>query len=104
MGGLWDEFHKSGQLTQFASQAKVNDLDLCAGCIHTDDVFRFEIQVDDILLVDILHALQDLLHVAGAGGLCVLKIVINNVFKELPTCNTGRTEQRQSGTCFKSDQ
>lgn len=83
--------HKSGELTQFTSQAKVNDLDPCTSCIHTDDVLRFEVQVNDILLVNVPHALQDLLHVAGTGGLRVLKVVIHEAFKELPTCNTGQT-------------
>lgn len=47
--------------------------------------------MDNILLVNILHALQDLLHVAGTGGLSVLKAVVHDAFKELPTCNTGQT-------------
>lgn len=45
--------------------------------------------MDDVLLVNVLHALQDLLHVAGTGGLRVLEVVIHDAFKELPTCNTG---------------
>lgn len=46
--------------------------------------------MDDVLLVDVLHALEDLLHVAGTGGLCVLEVFIHDALKELPTCNTGR--------------
>lgn len=75
-------------LTQFARQAKVDDLDLCPGCVHAYDVLRFEVQVDNFLLVNILYALQDLLHVAGTGGLCVLKVVAYDAFEELPTCDT----------------
>lgn len=85
--------HNSSKLTQFTSQAKVNDLDPCTSCVHTDDVLRFEVQVNDILLVNVPHALQDLLHVAGTGRLCVLKVVIHKAFKELPTCNTGQTNK-----------
>lgn len=69
------------ELTQFTRQAKVNNLDLGTSCIHTDYVLRFEVQVNDILLVNVLHALQDLLHVAGTCGLCVLKVVIHKTFK-----------------------
>lgn len=47
--------------------------------------------MDDVLLVDVLHALQDLLHVAGAGRFRVLKVFVRDAFKQLPACDTGRT-------------
>lgn len=80
---------KSSELTQFGGQAKVNNLDLCPGGVDADNVLRLEVQVDDVLLVHVLHALQDLLHVASAGGLCVLKVVVDQAFEELAACNTG---------------
>lgn len=80
---------KSSELTQFGGQAKVNNLDLCPGGVDADNVLRLEVQVDDVLLVHVLHALQDLLHVAGAGGLRVLKVVVDQAFEELAACNTG---------------
>ncbi len=49
--------------------------------------------MDDVLLVNVPHSLQDLLHVAGTGGLRVLKVVIDDTFKELSTCNAGRTNK-----------
>lgn len=82
-------FYKSSELTQFTRQAKVNNLDFRPSRVYTDNVLRLEVQVDDVLLVDILHALQDLLHVAGTGGLRVLKVVIDKAFKEFAACNTG---------------
>lgn len=85
---------QSHKLTQFTRQAKVDDLDPCTGCVHTDDVLRLEVQVDDVLLVNVLHALQDLLHVAGAGELRVLEVVVHDAFEELPACNT---EQKKQG-------
>lgn len=80
---------KSSELTQFGGQAKVNNLDLCPGGVDADNVLRLEVQVDDVLLVHVLHALQDLLHVAGARGLRVLKVVVDQAFEELAACNTG---------------
>lgn len=82
-------FYKSSELTQFTRQAKVNNLDFRPSRVYTDNVLRLEVQVNDVLLVDILHALQDLLHVAGTGGLRVLKVVIDKAFKEFAACNTG---------------
>lgn len=80
---------ESSELTQFAGQAKVNNFDLCPGGVDTDDVLRLEVQMDDVLLVHVLHALQDLLHVASAGGLRVLKVLVDQAFEELAACNTG---------------
>ncbi|KAA8581494.1 hypothetical protein FQN60_003075, partial [Etheostoma spectabile] len=39
-------------------------------------------------------AFQDLVHVVGTGGLCVLKVVIHDAFKEFATFNTGQTSLR----------
>lgn len=95
---------RSIKLTQFACQAKVNDLDPCTRGVHTDDVLRLEVEVDDVLLVDVLHALQDLLHVAGTGGLRVLKVVIHDAFKELSASDTGQREREHlSGSCNRNE-
>lgn len=80
------------RLTQLVCQAKVNDLDSSASGVHADNVLWLDIQVHDILLVNVLHALQDLLHVAGTGRLCVLKAFIHNALKELPSCNAGEAD------------
>lgn len=87
--------HKTRRLTQFTGQAKVNDLDLRASRVHADNVLWFEVQVDDVLLVDVTHTLQDLLHVAGTGELRVLEVVVHKAFKELPTCNARWTNTVQ---------
>lgn len=79
--------------TQCTSQAKVDDLDPCASGVYTHNVFWLEVQVDDVLLVNVLHALQDLLHVAGTGGLCVLKVVIHDAFKELAASDAEHTDK-----------
>lgn len=81
------------KLTQFTRQAKVDDLDPRPRCVYADDVLWLEVQVDYVLLVNVLHALQDLLHVAGAGGLRVLKGLIHDAFKKLSACDA---EQRAS--------
>lgn len=83
---MWDNKFKN--LTQFTGQAKVDDLDLRASRVHADNVLRFKVQVNDILLVDVLHALQDLPHVMGTGELCVFKVLIHEAFEKLSTCNT----------------
>lgn len=86
---------QSHKLTQFTRQAKVDDLDPCTGRVHTDDVLWLEVQVDDVLPVNVLHALQDLHHVAGAGELRVLEVVIHNAFEELPARNTEQKKQEK---------
>lgn len=103
LGNRWKCFQTSSKLTQFTSQAKVDDLDPRPGRVHADDVLRFEVQVDDVLLVNVLHALQDLLHVAGAGGLCVLKVVVHDAFKELPACNAGQRNYHSQVPRFKNN-
>ncbi len=77
--------------TQLASESKVNDFDLNPGSVHTDDVLRFEVQVDNVLLVHVLNPLQNLTHVAHTGHFGVLKTFIYNALKQLPTSNTART-------------
>lgn len=94
-------FHSLGprfsRLTQLTGQAEVDDLDARAGGVHTDDVLRFEVQVDDVLLVNVLHALQDLLHVAGAGGLRVLEALVHDAFEELPAGDAKTSERLGPG-------
>lgn len=78
--------------TQFPCQAKINDFDPMAAPANAHDVLRFEVQVDDALMVDILDPLQDLPHVLDTGGLCVLKVIIQDPFKQLPTRDAAREQ------------
>lgn len=75
-------------LTQFVGEPKVNDLYEGASGVDAHNVLRFEVQVDDALLVDILDPLQNLLHVAHTDGLGVLKVVIHDALKQLSTSDT----------------
>lgn len=75
-------------LTQLPCQAKVNDLEPVAGWADADNVLGFEVEVDDSLAMHVLQPLQDLPHVLGAAGLCVLKVIIHNPLKEFPTSHT----------------
>lgn len=45
--------------------------------------------MDDVLLVYVLHALQDLPHVPGAGELRVLEVVVHQALEELPSRDAG---------------
>lgn len=83
-------------LTQFTGQAKVDDLDLRASRVHADNVLRFKVQVDDVLLVDVLDALQDLPHVLGTAELCVFKVLIHEAFEQLSTCDTDQRDETSS--------
>lgn len=59
--------------------------------------------MEDVLLVHVRDALQDLLHVVHAGELRVLKVVVNDALKQLTPSNTanhrGRGDER--GDVFK---
>lgn len=94
---MWDKrhfgLHKSINLTEFTGQAKVDDLDLHASGVHADDVLWLEVQVNDILLVYVLHALQDLPHVTGTGELCVLKVIVHEAFEKLSACDAEETDK-----------
>lgn len=79
------------QLTQLAGEAKVDDFDLCASRVYAHNVLWFEVQVYNVLLVNVLHALQDLPHVTGAGELRVLKVVVYEPLEELPACDAEET-------------
>ena len=83
---------QSGGLTQLAGQAEVDDLDLDVGGVDAHDVLGLEVQVHDVLLVHVLHALQDLLHVAHAGGLRVLEALVHDALKQLTACDAGGRE------------
>lgn len=72
-------------------QAKINDLDPGSSGVHTHDVLRLKVQMDDILLVNILDTLQELLHVASTCGLIVFVVFVHNAFKQLPSGNAGET-------------
>lgn len=50
--------------------------------------------MDDVLLVNVLHALQDLLHVAGTGGLRVLEALVHDALKELTAGNARQRNDR----------
>lgn len=66
--------------------------------VNTHNVFRFEVQVDDALLMHEGNPFQDLLHVAHTGRLSVLKAVVHNTFKQFPACDT---TDRQSTVATK---
>lgn len=49
--------------------------------------------MNDVLLVYVLHALQDLPHVTGTGELRVLKVIVHEAFEKLSTCDTEETDK-----------
>lgn len=49
--------------------------------------------MNDILLVYVLHALQDLPHITGTGELRVLKVIVHEAFEKLSTCDTEETDK-----------
>ncbi len=51
--------------------------------------------MDNVLLMHVGNTLQDLLHVARTGRLCVLKAVVHNSFKQFPACDTTDKSQWQ---------
>lgn len=83
-------------------QSKINDLDWGACGVDTHNVLRFEVQVDDVLLMHVTDALQDLLHVVHAGRLRVLKVVVHDALKQLAACNTAtQTNRSKRKNAFK---
>lgn len=72
-----------GRVTEPAGEAEVDEFDLAAGLVHTHDVLRFEVQVDDALLVDEVDAVDDLQHVFDHLPLCQLKVLVDDPLKQL---------------------
>lgn len=70
-------------LTQPPGQTEVDELDLGARLVDTHDVLGLEVQVDDALLVDVLHPLRDLPHVLDALSLRQLKVLVDDALKQL---------------------
>lgn len=70
-------------LTQPSGQTEVNELDPGARLVDTHDVLGLEVQVDDALLVDVLHPLRDLLHVLDALSLRQLEVLVNDALEQL---------------------
>lgn len=48
--------------------------------------------MEDVLLMHVSDALQDLLHVVHAGELSVLKVVVHDALKQLTASNTEKTQ------------
>ena len=80
-------------LTQPPGQTEVDELDPGACLVDTHDVLGLEVQVDDALLVDVLHPLRDLLHVLDALPLRQLKVLINDALEQLAPGHAAGTEQ-----------
>lgn len=71
--------------TEPSSETKVNKLDLAPRLVDAHDVLRFEVQVDDTLLMDELYAINDLQHVLDDLSLGQFEIFIDNSLKQLAT-------------------
>lgn len=57
--------------------------------------------MDYVLLMHVGDPLQDLLHVANAGGLCVFKAVVHDTFKQFSACDaTDKPQWLLTGYCF----
>jgi hypothetical protein len=91
-------------LTQLGCQAKVDDLNPRARGVHAHNVFWLEVQVDNVLPVDVLHALQELMHVACAGRLRVLKVVVRDALKQFPAGNARDIEGIRKTKVLMSNQ
>lgn len=64
--------------------------------VDTHNVFRLEVQVNNFLLMNVGDPLQDLLHVAHAGQLRVLKVVIDNTLKQFPAWDTAEKKRESA--------
>lgn len=80
-------------LTQPPGQTEVDELDPGARLVDTHDVLRLEVQVDDALLVDVLHPLRDLPHVLDALALRQLKVLVNDALEQLAPGHAVGTEE-----------
>ena len=95
-GSVFETFHRNDKeivksftsRTEPAGQSEINDLDGGTGGVNTHNVFRFEVQMDDVLLMHVGDPLQDLLHVAHTGRFCVLEVVVNDALKQFPARDT----------------
>ena len=85
---MWVTTGQADGLTQLSGQTKVDELDSGASLIDTHDVLRLEVQVDDALLVDVLHPLRYLPHVLDAFPLRQLKVLVNDALEQLTPRHT----------------
>lgn len=79
----WGQRERRTGLTQPSGQTEVNELDPGARLVDTHDVLGLEVQVDDALLVDVLHALGDLPHVLDALPLRQLEVLVDDALEQL---------------------
>lgn len=70
-------------LTESSGQAEVNELDPGARLVDAHDVLRFEVQMHNALLVDVLHPFRNLPHVLDALPLRQLEVLVNDALEQL---------------------